>query len=203
MNEEILKQFRPRMGRMLKLFREKNNRSQGDVAAQAGISTSMLSQIERGIVSPSIDTLVLVCHSLGLDPSELFRGLNSKEPVNIHRPKERLSIEQHGIRYEQLITSSNGAFQSELFLLEAAPGASSTLSENGHEGVEMGYVLEGSAFLEIGEEQHQIKQGDSISFLSYLPHILHNKAKQWFRAVWSISPPHVDYFNDNSELIST
>jgi transcriptional regulator with XRE-family HTH domain len=52
MNKVLLNQI----GRMLKLYREKTGRNQGEIATQAGISISMLSQIERGMVSPSIDT---------------------------------------------------------------------------------------------------------------------------------------------------
>ena len=37
----------------------------------------------------------------------------------------------------------------ELFLLVMAPGHKTTLSGKGHEGVEIGYVLEGSAILNI------------------------------------------------------
>ncbi len=196
MNEADLKQMLPRMGKTLKLYREKTGRNQGDVATVAGISTSMLSQIERGVVSPSIDTLLLVCHALDLDVSELFKGIYPKRPLSIHRPKERLSMKTAGIRYEQLITGRSGAFNAELFLMEVAPGAASTLSDRGHEGVEMGYVLEGEAQLSVDNKEYTVRQGDSFSFESHRPHRLHNTGTVPFKAVWAMSPPHLDYFTN-------
>lgn len=195
MNEAELKKMLPRLGRTLRLHREKTGRNQGEIAVQAGISTSMLSQIERGVVSPSIDTLVLVCHALDLDLSELFKGLSPKRPVSIHRAGERLATKSGGVRYEQLVTGRSGVFNAELFLLEVAAGSSSTLSDKGHEGIEMGFVLEGEAVLCIDGSDYRVRQGDSFSFESSRPHRLHNTGEVLFRAVWAISPPHLDYLS--------
>ncbi len=195
MNKVLLNQVVPRIGRMLKLYREKTGRNQGDIAAQAGISISMLSQIERGMVSPSIDTLVMVCQALGLDPADLFKKLSNDRPVRIHHQSERLTMINEGVRYEQLMTSSQGVYQMELFLLEMNPGSKTTLSGRGHEGVEVGYVLGGMAVLNIDGIDYPLKEGDSMYFNSHLPHQLSNSGKDMFRAVWSISPPHVDYLH--------
>lgn len=199
MNKVLLNQIIPRIGRMLKLYREKTGRNQGDIAAQAGISISMLSQIERGMVSPSIDTLVMVCQSLGLDPADLFKTLSTDLPVRIHHRGERLTMVNEGIRYEQLMTSSQGVYQMELFLLEVDPGHKTTLSGKGHDGVEIGFVLNGTAILNIDSVDYMIQEGDSMYFNSHLPHQLCNSGSDVFRAVWSISPPHVDYLQTGNE----
>lgn len=195
MNKVLLNQIIPRIGQTLRLYREKTGRNQSDIASQAGISISMLSQIERGMVSPSIDTLVMVCQSLGLDPSDLFKRLSNDRPVRIHHFGERLTMKNEGIRYEQLMISSQGVYQMELFLLELDPGYKTTLSGKGHEGVEIGYVLNGNAILNIDGVEHQVLEGDSIYFNSHLPHQLSNSGPDIFIAVWSISPPHVDYLH--------
>lgn len=199
MDKVLLKQIVPRIGKILKTFREKTGQNQGDIASKAGISISMLSQIERGMVSPSIDTLVNVCSALSFDPSELFKRLSHERPVRIHHPKERLRMVQGGVRYEQLMTSVQSAYQAEMFLLEVEPGFKTTLSTEGHEGVEIGYVLGGAAILYVDGVQYEISEGDSIFFNSHLTHQLHNPGEIVFRAVWSISPPHVDYLNNFEE----
>lgn len=191
MNKVLLNQI----GRMLKLYREKTGRNQGEIATQAGISISMLSQIERGMVSPSIDTLVMVCQALDLDPADLFKKLSNGRQVRIHHHGERLTMENDGVRYEQLMTVSQGAYQMELFLLVMAPGHKTTLSGKGHEGMEVGYVLEGSAILHIDGIDYQLRKGDSMSFSSHLVHQLSNQGTETFISVWSISPPHIDYLH--------
>ncbi len=184
----------------MKTYREKTGRNQGDVASKAGISVSMLSQIERGMVAPSIETLMMVCSVLDLDVSHLFRMIAANEhPVRIHHSGERLRNEVGGVQYEQLMTSTLGSWQAELFLLEVAPGSSTSFSGGGHEGIEMGYVLDGEGVLTVDAADYPICKGDSIHFSSHLPHQLRNGGRKAFRAVWSISPPHVDYLGSHEE----
>jgi transcriptional regulator with XRE-family HTH domain len=199
MDKAPLKYIVPRIGQLLKIFREKTGRNQSDIAQKACISISMLSQIERGIVSPSIDTLVMVCQALDLDPADLFKMISTDRPVRIHHFGERLTMVNNGIKYEQLMTSSQGHSQIELFLLEVEPGCKTMLSNGGHQGTEIGYVLEGSAVLCVDNESYSIKKADSIFFNSNLPHQLRNQGNEIFKAVWSISPPHVDYLSIDKE----
>jgi len=195
MDTVALKQIIPRIGRILKVFREKTGQNQGDIASKAGISVSMLSQIERGLVSPSIDTLVAVCSAVGMEVSELFKRASSEKPVRIHHPGERLRNVLGGVCYEQLMTSLQGAYQVEMFLLEVKPGFTTALSTEGHEGVEIGFALQGDAVLTVDYVDYVITEGDSIYFNSNLPHQLKNQGDKVFRAIWSISPPHVDYLS--------
>src|SRR5512138_3646105 len=98
MDTLLIKQINPRLGKILKTYREKTGRNQGDVASKASISVSMLSQIERGMVAPSIETLMMVCGVLDLDVSQLFRMIASNEPlVRIHHSGERLRNEVGGV----------------------------------------------------------------------------------------------------------
>lgn len=197
MNEVILKSILPDLGKIIRLFREKSGRSLGIVAGSAGISISMLSQIERGLVSPSIDTLCMVCRALDLDVAELFRRLSQDDPVRVHRHGERLKMKQDGVCYEQLMTSQTSHFPAEMFLIEVAATEATAMSGGGHEGVEIGYVLTGDARLEAGGKTFDIHEGDSVYFEARLPHRLINTGNSAFKAVWSISPPHVDYLKNS------
>jgi transcriptional regulator with XRE-family HTH domain len=197
MDTLLIKQIISRLGRMLKAYREKTGRNQADVASKADISVSMLSQIERGMVAPSIETLMMVCSALDLEISQLFRMVATDEhPVRILHEGERLRNEVGGVQYEQLMTGAQGAWQAEMFLLEVAPGRSTTFSSGGHEGIEMGYVLGGEAVLTVDAVEYPVCKGDSVHFSSHLPHQLRNCGRRVFRAVWSISPPHVDYLGN-------
>ncbi|MBN2188116.1 MAG: cupin domain-containing protein [Chitinispirillaceae bacterium] len=196
MNKVTLKPVLPRLGGMLRTVREKSGRKLADVAPAAGISVSMLSQIERGVVSPSIDSLCMVCRALDVEAAELFRRLSPLEPVRIHRSGERLKMENGGVKYEQLMTSLSGAFPVELFCIEIRPGRSTAMSGGGHEGTEMGFVLKGNGRLSVGDRSYSVKENDSLCFSAHLPHRLMNTGRKTFRAVWSIAPPHVDYLKN-------
>jgi transcriptional regulator with XRE-family HTH domain len=193
MNKVMLQSMVPLIGTILKRYREKMQKNQGDIAAQAGISISMLSQIERGVVSPSIDTLCGVCGALGLDISELFRRIAPDTAIRVRREGERLQSRRHGILFEQLAVSVQSNFPAELLLLEVMPGKRVGLSGGGHEGVEMGYVLEGSAVLTVEGREYALAKGDSVSFNASLPHGLFNGGQEKFKALWTALPPHQDY----------
>jgi len=63
----------------------------------------------------------------------------------------------------------------------------------------MGYILDGRAVLTVDANDHLVSKGDSVHFDSHLPHQVRNLGKKPFRAVWCISPPHVDYLGSNDE----
>jgi transcriptional regulator with XRE-family HTH domain len=193
MNKVLLQSMVPLIGTILKRYREKMQRNQGDIASQAGISISMLSQIERGVVSPSIDTLCAVCGALGLDISELFRRIAPDAAIRVKREGERLSNRHNGVLFEQLAQSVQSNYPAELLLLEVLPGKRVGMSGGGHEGAEMGYVLEGSAVLTVEGREYAIARGDSVSFNASLPHSLYNGGQEKFKALWTALPPHKDY----------
>jgi transcriptional regulator with XRE-family HTH domain len=195
MSEVSLKPDGAEMGRMLRAVRERTGRKQADVAAAARISPSMLSQIERGRVSPSIETLLELCRVLEFNVSELFRRLSPGRPVRIVRPENRLRSGRRGIRYAQLVNSVDPSHPAEMFLLEVNAGRQLGISGRGHEGVELGSVLSGTARLTVDGVEHTLKEGDSVSFSSRLPHRLVNAGQSVFRAIWTVLPPHHDYLH--------
>ncbi|MFW5775060.1 MAG: helix-turn-helix domain-containing protein [Chitinivibrionales bacterium] len=195
MNEVKLNTTRARIGQLLKAWREKTGRNQANIASAAGISTSMLSQIERGVVSPSIDTLLEVCTALDLDMGVLFERVSNRRMAHVHHRGERITSTQQGITYEQLVSSYDANYPMEMFMLEVSPGHQTGISGQGHEGIEMGYVLAGTALLTIDQESYSIGCGDSISFASHRPHRLSNTGDTVFKAIWSVSPPHQNFLD--------
>jgi len=195
MNTVLLNKRCDNLGKILKAYREKIDFTQSAVAKKAGISTSMLSQIERSAVSPSIETLYMVCDALGLDIAHLFSTLKGGRNVRIHHDGERLRTESNGISYEQLVLSGDSLHPIEMFLIKVEPKQTIGLSQHGHEGIEMGYVLSGTASLIINNNEYVLRKGDSVSFNSSLPHRLKNTGNAIFQAVWNALPPHKDYLD--------
>lgn len=186
-----------KVGMTLKLYREKSGHSQGAVASNAGISTSMLSQIERGQASPSIDTLASVCRALSISISDLFARVEERKNVEITQMGHRLSLERDGAVYEQLASYNAATGSAELFLLSVEPGCSvgfhGGVSQSSQEGAEMGYILSGSALLLVDNEPYEIQAGDGITFSASLPHKLENRGTKLFKAVWTAIPSQRDY----------
>src|ERR1700760_788009 len=64
---------RIRYGARLRHAREASRLSLGEVAARSGVTKSSHARVERDITSPSVASLVGICHALGLSPADLFQ----------------------------------------------------------------------------------------------------------------------------------
>jgi transcriptional regulator with XRE-family HTH domain len=138
------------------------------VSERAGISVSMLSQVERGLLDPSLDTLRNIADALGTAP---FRLLAEEGPVAglVRRGERRILGDDDGdARAELLSPSAEGAFA--IIVWELPPGASRVDDPSAHPGEEAILLLQGRARLEIGDEQIDLATGVCVTFDRRSPH---------------------------------
>jgi uncharacterized cupin superfamily protein len=158
------------------------------VAEKAGVSESLVSQVERNRVSPAIDTLLSLADALDLDLEYLFSDYRRERPVRIMRREERVAFTRPGTRYERL-ARSEGPEGIEAYAITLEPGAKTGGREYGHQGWELGIVQEGRAELTVGNETHRLAPGDSATFTAGSPHVLANTGRRPLRVFWIITPP--------------
>lgn len=180
-----------RFGGKLRTVRERKNYTLKAVAKKAGVSESLVSQIERNKVSPSIDTLLTIADALEIDYEYLFSDYRQKKSVSVVRADERNSLKGTDVTIYQLskIGPVSEAHEIEAFMLEIEPGAEKGDLDYGHSGKEFGLILEGEAELIYGAEQYYLNTGDTVSFSSDIPHILRNAGEGDLLAVWVVTPP--------------
>lgn len=161
-----------------------------DVAAKAGVSESLISQIERNRVSPSIDTLIAIANTLNIDLEYLFKDLKNDKTVSIVKPEDRNRLLMDGIDYQQLsFIPETGINPSvEAFYISVPPGREKGDLEFGHPGRELGTIIEGKGQLVYGTATYELEAGDTISFPSDIPHIIKNTGKDTLKAMWIITP---------------
>ncbi len=183
------------LGRKLKNVRERRGLTLRQVAAAAGISESMVSQIEHDRVSPSVDTLLALADTLEVNLDYLFQDIRSGPRVAIVRKAERASRELRGVRYEQLtaMTDPTERHAIEAVIVEIPPGRERGNREHGHPGNELGVVLQGQGILEHGRETYELGEGDSVSFASRTPHTLRNTGAGVLRTLWVNTPPRMGF----------
>jgi transcriptional regulator with XRE-family HTH domain len=132
------------------------------VSERAGISVSMLSQVERGLLDPSLDTLRNIADALGTAP---FRLLAEEGPVAgiVRRGERRIITDDAGDRRSQLLSpSAEGAFA--ITVWELQPGESRDGAARTEPGEEAILVLQGTARLGIGDELIALATGDCVTF---------------------------------------
>ncbi|MCG8564721.1 MAG: helix-turn-helix domain-containing protein [Desulfobacterales bacterium] len=191
--------MKTKLGALLRAIRNSRHLTIKEVASKAGVSSSLLSQIERNRISPSLDTLLQLLEVYGVSPNQFFKDYETHSKVEIIRKDERKIVERKGFKYEKLCgesqTKGNHSFNA--FFLELAPGQERGDVDDGHLGRELGLVVAGSAELVYGQESYEIKAGDSVSFFSQIPHVIKNNSKELFQAYWVVTPADgEDYFGE-------
>ena len=184
---------RNKFGEKLRLVRERKGKTLKEVAAQIGASESLISQIERNKVSPSIDTLVAIAEALEVNLEYLFHDFKRTKQVSfVKNEEEGNSLTLGDVIYKQLSQGFDPAeIPIEVLLLTIRQGGEKGDIEYGHPGREFGYFISGEGELVYGTETYLLKVGDSISFPSDIPHILRNRGTGDLKAVWIISPPKI------------
>ncbi|MBN2050940.1 MAG: helix-turn-helix transcriptional regulator [Spirochaetales bacterium] len=175
-------------GKLLRTVRERRQMTLREVAGKAGVSESLISQIERDKVSPSIDTLLNITETLGIHPEYLFRGMEPKGAVSLTRGGEGAMLQDGKITYRSMAHHGTGEERVEVFSLEIEPGGSRGGIEYGHRGYEIGVILEGKAVLYYGDERLEVGKGDSLTFESSIPHTLQNPGPERLVSLWFVSP---------------
>lgn len=191
--------MKTKLGALLRAIRNARHLTIKEVATKAGVSSSLLSQIERNRISPSLDTLLQLLEVYGVSPNKFFKDYETQSKVEIIRRDERKIYQRKGFKYEKLCGESQekGSHSFNAFFLELAPGQERGDAENGHLGRELGIVVAGRAELLYGQEQYEVSTGDTVSFFSQIPHVIRNTSDDLFQAYWVVTPADgEDYFGD-------
>lgn len=174
------------VGKRIRSLRRFQGLTSDELAKKTNVSQSMISQIERGQVSPSLETLWKLSHSLKV-PVFSFFETEENSAVTLTRKDEgnRIKRVRQNVEYE-LLSPSSGK-QMSFFKMIVSPGERSDDPLMFHEGEECGLMLVGSLQLEIEGEVYVIEEGDSIYFDSSLPHRFMNNGDTNAVAVWTMT----------------
>jgi transcriptional regulator with XRE-family HTH domain len=180
-----------KFGEKIRSIRERKQITLKEVAEKAGLSESLISQIERNKVSPAIDTLLVIAEILEIDLEYLFSDFKQNKKVNLVKFENRNKVVLDKIVYQQLSKTieENEEHGIEAYEMHIAAGGKSGSNEYGHKGKELGLIVHGTGEFSIGNEKYPLNKGDSISFDSGIPHLLVNTGKDELIAFWVITPP--------------
>ena len=169
------------VGPRVRALREAEGLSLRDLAVRSGVSAPMLSQVERGETSPTLQVAARIASGLQLRLSQLLRLDEGGASVTIVRPGERRAGGAGGHRYEVLTPPLPGQ-RAEVSRHVLAPGAATggpgdpPMHEAGAR--ETAVVERGTVQLLIDGLQHPLAAGDTVTFDADLPHHFENHGKE-------------------------
>lgn len=177
-------------GEKLRQVREHKGYTLKVVAQQAGVSESLVSQIERNHVSPAIDTLLALADVLDINLEFLFEEYRKERPVKIIRSGERPTLAEEEIIYEEISKPEDVDKQNsfEAYMIKVPAHSHTHRGSYGHIGREMGFITHGKAKLTYENKEYILEEGDSATFSSGVPHILENIGEDELTAIWVVTP---------------
>lgn len=163
-------------------IRKKQGFTLADLAEKTGLSQGLLSQIERGLVDPTVSNFWKICTALNTPINYFFDG--SKENQFVIRKGEHrlLQLSNDFVSYHELLPSHLG--DEQILLVEILPGEQSEMELVSHTGVEFGYVIRGEMKVALGGDDIYLQAGDSIYFQSTTPHRYVNVGKEKAVSLW-------------------
>jgi transcriptional regulator with XRE-family HTH domain len=186
------------IGPRLRAQREQLRLSLREIARRIGVSASLISQIERDKVNPSVSTLYALVRELGLTMGDLFAiddvpfsASSRPEPAGSEGPvvtAERRAVIKlaSGVTWERLTSTGDPSVE---FLRVVYDVGSESCPEDSlmrHSGKEYGFVISGRLGLQVGFDRFDLGPGDSISFDSSAPHRLWAIGDQPAEAIWTV-----------------
>jgi transcriptional regulator with XRE-family HTH domain len=168
------------VGARVRALREGLGLSLRELADRSGVSAPMLSQVERGDTSPTLAVAERIAGGLELSLSQLLR-LDEDDGVDVVRRRERRRGGAGGHRYEVLTPPRPGQ-RAEVSLHELRPGAATGGPDDPprHEpgARETAVVLEGRLRLHCAGAEHELAEGDAVTFDADLPHRFENRRSE-------------------------
>ncbi|PLR82296.1 hypothetical protein CVD25_05560 [Bacillus canaveralius] len=179
-------------GKKIRTIREERGMTVKQLAELVECTPSFISQIEREMANPSINTLKKISVGLKVSLADLFEEESrSSDPGKKYivrrneRKRFKSEIENTDI---QLLTSSDIDSKTiEMHLLIVGPGGKSEKLYTNH-SEEVGYVLKGSITILLGDNQFELKEGDSIYFPGNIPHGWENNSDTEAITLFSATP---------------
>ncbi|MDP9975227.1 transcriptional regulator with XRE-family HTH domain [Variovorax paradoxus] len=156
-----------RIGAQVRALRMAAEMSAGSLAKTSGISASMLSRIERGLVSPSVETLERLAQGLHVPVSRFFGDQARRTDFSHVRAGKGVVVDRFGAvadyRYELLGHLLSGNLFVEPYLVTLLPGADPYVTFQ-HPGLKFLYFLSGEVSYRYSGKSVAVGAGDSLLF---------------------------------------
>ncbi|WP_026182277.1 helix-turn-helix domain-containing protein [Leeia oryzae] len=175
----------PRIGQLIQSLRTERGMTLEDLSRIAGVSKSMLSEIERDKANPTIAVTWRLANAFGMGLDQLFASTLDTEPaiqvMNIH---ETPTLNGPQSNYQlKILGPMHLAGKFEWYGLDLA--VAGALCSNAHDpGTEEHLtVYEGEVTIEQGTHQKTVKAGETARYRADIDHAIRNAGETPVRAL--------------------
>lgn len=163
------------IGKKIKGFRIKNELTIQELSDRIGLSTALLSQLERGIGNPTISALDTIATALGTTVSELLAAEIENKDLVVRKNERKIVFDGNNKHIMYSILSDKVVNTSfDVMVIQLEPYAQTDSRFRQHPEEESVLVLEGEMTFEFDNESITLYEGDTIRILSNRGHMISN-----------------------------
>ena len=146
---------------ILRSLRKTQGYTIADVADNSGVSTAVISSIERNQAMPELETLARMARVFSMSATDLL-GLAEVRTAQITSAQHYVSggFEFQNINFANL----------QIFYGTGPAGSKASRPEVHHNDLEICWVISGKVELLVGTDRHVLKEGDALQFDAMLKH---------------------------------
>ena len=156
-----------RLGEQVRLLRIAAGLSGGELSLRSSMSRSMLSRIENGLVSPSVELIDRIAQALGVPLSRFFADTRTRADLSFVPAGQGIKVDRlgavAGFQYELLGHLLAGNLFVEPYLVQVDAQAQPCASFQ-HPGVKFVYMVSGRVDYCYGNQTQALVAGDALLF---------------------------------------
>ena len=164
------------IGFFLKKIRKEKHITLNEVAKSTNLTASLLSQIENGKTSPSLNSLEALLRYYRVNISDFFRQVEQKEYIFIKNTDvESIYNQDTGVNMT-LLASKLEENVLETYIVEIDPlrQLSAEIISREHPGERFIYIMSGAVEASLPDKKITLETGDSLNFKSYVSCVMTN-----------------------------
>ena len=171
----------PAIGATLQALRQSQKLSLDELSRRAGVSKSMLSQIERNTTNPTVAVLWRLSNALGVSITDFLAGGRAERAVpsiSVVAAHETPSlINPDGKSELRILGPIELAGKFEWYELVIQAGGSLTSDAHEPGAKEHLSVISGGVLVRAGAEEKKLRQGETARYAVDVPHAILNPGK--------------------------
>jgi transcriptional regulator with XRE-family HTH domain len=177
------------IGKKLKSTRLRNDMTIQELAESSSVSSNMISRIERGLTTPSVEIIVRLANAFGMSINYFVEEAEKGSTI-VHTKKGEGEPIFFFEDKHQIVSLTQGLRDPNFTVFYDTIEQNCSSGDGGmvHTGEEFALVLEGRLEFVIDGEHFDVGEGDSIVFKASLPHRWRNLHDGQTRVLWAVSP---------------
>lgn len=179
-----------RLGQTVLSYRKKMGMTIREFADYSGISTSLISQIERGQANPSLNVLELIAQALNVPLYTLFiNDIDMNSLISRKKDRKQVYRENSDHIVYDVLTPDFMKARIELLMMDLNAHSSTTESYYSHtDKEEIAVVMKGEAYVELEGVEHFLDEGDVVRIPPNVRHRFINKSDRPNHILFVLTP---------------